>query len=276
MSISRKLLQTQPATGGGVVWTDPDLTNASYESLSFRVGSQEGLPQDLFFKPDGTKCYIVGFSGDAVVEYSLSTAWDISSASFVTSLSVNAQETTPRSFWFKGDGSEVYVSGTVSDSVHQYSLSTTWDVSSGTYTQSFSIAAQSGLPRGLTFKPDGTKMYVADPSTDLIYQYSLSSAWDISTASYDSKTLTPGTPTATSPRFNPDGTKLWLIDSGPDEVAQYSLTTAWDVSTGSYDNVFFDVSGQETTPQGFFFKSDGSKMYVVGQNSDTIYQYSTA
>jgi DNA-binding beta-propeller fold protein YncE len=174
----------------------------------------------------------VGFSGDAVVEYSLSTAWDISSASFVTSLSVNAQEPTPRSFWFKGDGSEVYVSGTITDSVHQYSLSTTWDVSSGTYTQSFSIAAQSGLPRGLTFKPDGTKMYVADTSTDRIYQYSLSSAWDISTASYDSKTLTPGTPTATSPRFNPDGTKLWLIDSGPDEVAQYSLTTAWDVSLG--------------------------------------------
>jgi hypothetical protein len=45
MSISRKLLQTQPATGGGVVWTDPDLTTASYESLSFSVSSQETLPK---------------------------------------------------------------------------------------------------------------------------------------------------------------------------------------------------------------------------------------
>ena len=55
MSISRKLLQTQPATGGGVVWTDPDLTNASYESLSFSVSSQETVPQDVFFKPDKHK-----------------------------------------------------------------------------------------------------------------------------------------------------------------------------------------------------------------------------
>jgi hypothetical protein len=58
------------------------------------------------------------------------------------------------------------------------------------------------------------------------------------------------------------------------DVNRYSLSTAWDVSTMSYvDN--FSVSSQDTAPEGLFFKSDGTKMYYCGSNSDTIYQYST-
>ena len=257
-------------------WTDPDLANASYDSVSFSVSGQEVNPLGLFFKPDGEKAYIIGYSNDAVYQYSLSTAWDVSSASYESkSLSVSAKETVPRDFWFKPDGTEVYVVGTSSNSVHQYSLSTAWDVSSGTFTQSFSVSSQSSFTRGLTFKPDGTKMFTLDSSSDNSFQYSLSTAWDISTASYDSKSLATSTPNPTAPRFNPDGTKLWLMDGSPDDVRQYSLSTAWDVSTGSYDSVSFDVSGQELNAQGLFFKSDGSKMYVVGFGNDTIYQYST-
>lgn len=256
-------------------WTDPDLANASYDSVSFSVSSQEASPVGLFFSPDGDNCYVIGFTGKDVNEYSLSTSWDITSASFVSSLSVSAKDSFPRDLWFKDDGTELYIVGTSSNSVHQYTLSTAWDVSSGTFTQSFSVSSQSSFTRGLTFKPDGTKMFTLDSSSDNSFQYSLSTAWDISTASYDSKSLATGTPNPTAPRFNPDGTKLWLIDNSPDDVRQYSLSTAWDLSTGSYDSVLFSVGSQEAAAQGLFFKDDGQKMYVVGTTNDTIYQYST-
>lgn len=279
MSVARLMQQAAAGvpTGGGDVWTDPDLANASYDSVSFSVAGQEPNAIGLFFKSDGTKVYIIGFSNDSVYQYSLSTAWDVSTASYDSkSLSVAAKDTVPRDIWFKSDGTEVYVVGTSSNSVHQYSLSTAWDVSSGTFTQSFSVSAQSSFTRGVTFKPDGTKMYISSTSSDDIYQYSLSTAWDVSTSSYDSKSLSTGTPNPTAPRFNPDGTKLWLVDGSPDDVRQYSLSTAWDVSTGSYDNVAFDVSGQSANAQGLFFKSDGSKMYILDFINDFIYQYSTA
>jgi DNA-binding beta-propeller fold protein YncE len=47
------------------------------------------------------------------------------------------------------------------------------------------------------------------------------------------------------------------------------------LSTASYDNVSFSVSGQDTSPFGIAFRSDGTKMYMLGNNSDSVYQYRT-
>ena len=56
-------------------------------------------------------------------------------------------------------------------------------------------------------------------------------------------------------------------------VYQYTLSTPWDLSTASYDSVSFSVTSQDTTPVGIAFKSDGSKMYVVGVTNGSVYQY---
>lgn len=261
-------------TGGNAAETY-DLANASYDSVSFSVGTQETDPTGLFFKPDGTKMYITGYTGDEVNEYNLSTAWDITSASANSVLDVSAKETQPRDLWFKDDGTELYIVGTISDSVHQYSLSTAWDVSSGTFTQTFSVATQDAAPRGLCFKTDGTIMYVSGTQNNKVYQYNLSTAWDISTASYANKSYAEGTDNPTGPFFTPNGTKLFTLDNTTDVVRSHTLSTAWDVSTASYDSVSFSVTSQEAAAQGLFFKTDGTKMFIVGTADDTVYQYST-
>jgi len=255
-----------------------DIENASYDSVSFGVASQETNPQDIFFKPDGTKMYVVGSTNDTVYQYSLSTAWDLSTASYDSvSFSVASQDDIPQSLFFKSDGSKMYVVGFSNDSVFQYSLSTAWDVSTASYDSvSFSVSSQETAPLGLFFKDDGTKMYVVGPGSDSVSQYSLSTAWDLSTSSYDSVSFDVSGQ-ETSPQgffFKDDGTKMYVVGNGNDTVFQYSLSTAWDLSTASYDSVSFDVSGQETSPQGFFFKDDGTKMYVVG-TADTVFQYTT-
>ena len=45
---------------------------------TFSVASKETGPTGLTFNNDGTKMYVVGYIGDAVHEYSLSTGFDIS------------------------------------------------------------------------------------------------------------------------------------------------------------------------------------------------------
>jgi DNA-binding beta-propeller fold protein YncE len=261
--------------GGGVVWTDPDLANASYDSVSFSVAGQATSPESLVFKTDGSKVYVLDFA-TGVNEYDLSTAWDVSTASFVQTFSVSSQENQPRGLSFKPDGTKMYVSGTEGDDVNEYDLSTAWNVSTASYLQNFSVAAQDTIPIELFFKPDGTKMYVLGFSGDDVNEYDLSSAWDISTASFLQNFSVAAQEAL--PRglfFNPDGTKMYVGGTLGDAVNEYDLSTAWDVSTASYGSINFSVAAQETFPTAFFFKSDGSKLYVVGQDTDTIYQYST-
>ena len=40
-----------------------NMTGASYDSVNLDVSSQTVFPQDVFFKPDGTKMFTTGVSG---------------------------------------------------------------------------------------------------------------------------------------------------------------------------------------------------------------------
>ena len=256
-----------------------DIENASYDSVSFSVAGQDGAPTGLFLKDDGTKMYVIGSSSDSVHQYSLSTAWDVSTASYDSvSFSVASQDSQPQGLFFKDDGAKMYVVGVINEAVFQYSLSTAWDLSTASYDSvSFSVAGQETQPAAIFFKDDGTKMYVVGFNSDSVHQYSLSTAWDVSTASYDSVSFSvAGQEIATRGLFfKDDGTKMYVVGAANDSVFQYSLSTAWDLSTASYNSVSFSVAGQDGAPQGLFFKDDGTKMYVVGNGNDAVYQYST-
>ena len=280
MSVARLMQQAAAGSAGAGPepsgWTDPDLGNASYDSVSFSVAGQEVNPFGMSFKSDGTALYVIGTTGDDVNQYSLGTAWDISTATFVQIFSVAAQETAPTSVFFKPDGTKMYVAGQGSDAVNEYSISTAWDVSTSSYVQNFSIFAQESAIFGLFFKPDGTKMYVAGTSGDDVNEYNLGTAWDVSTASFlQASSVLSEVVSLLGLFFSPNGDYFYVTDNNSNDVSEYSLSTNWDVSTASYVQNF-SVSSQITQPRELFFKSDGSKMYVADGTTDTIYQYSTA
>jgi len=262
----------------GSSWTDPDIANASYDSKSFAFGSQDAAGTNIQFTPDGTKMILLGITNDDFFEYSLSTAWDISTASYTTNnFNLGVQSTSMYGAFFKSDGTKIYAVS-VGGTIYQYSMSTAWDITTASYDNvSLSVTSQAGSPRDLWFKSDGTKMYVVDATNDKIFQYSLSTAWDVSTASYDSVSLAvssqDGTPI--SLYFNPDGTAFWLQGFSNNSVYEYGLTTAWDLSTASYSSISFSTSTQTSFAFGMTFSADGSKMYISDNSGDIIYQYST-
>ena len=250
-----------------------DISKAFYTGVSFSVAAQEVNPSGLFFKPDGTKMYVSGFDGDAVNEYTLSTPWLVLSATYVQNFSVSAQDTNPSDVFFKSDGLKMYVAGQTGQDINEYSLSSAWNISTATYVQNFSVGSQDTSPQGLFFKPDGTKMYVLGNTNDSVYEYDLSSAWDISTASYvQGFSVTSQEDNPRGLFFKTDGTKMYVTGQTGDDVNEYSLSTPWDISTASYVQVF-SVSAQEIAPQAIFFHPDGSGFYVVGATNDRVYQY---
>ena len=253
-----------------------DLSTASYDNVSFSVTSQESSPHGLTFNNNGTKMFMIG-STDSVYQYTLSTAYDISSASYDNvSFSVTPQSYDPTDITFNTDGTKMYIVGRDTDTIYQYSLSTAFDLSTTSYDSiGFSVASQEATPTDITFNADGTKMYMVGNTGDSVYQYSLSTGFDLSTASYDSASFRVSSQEAAPAGavFSTDGTKMFIVGGGSDAVHQYTMTTAFDVSTASYDSVSFSVSAQDTLPSDLTFSPDGTKMFMVGNSSDSIHQY---
>ena len=72
----------------------------------------------------------------------------------------------------------MFIVGTGSDAVHQYSLTNGFSLASGNVSYdnlSFSVASQEAYAQSLVFNSDGTKMFIVGASSDAVHQYSTSS-----------------------------------------------------------------------------------------------------
>lgn len=239
---------------------------------TFTVSAQETSPAAMYFKSDGLTMFVIGSAGDDINEYSLSTAWDLSTATFVRQSGV-IPEGNPTGLFFKPDGTVVYVVGTVLDTIYTYIATTPWNVSTLKTKNLYRVATQEITPNALHFSTDGTKMYVMGSTGDDINQYNLTTPWDIQTATYEK--IFSVAVEETGPNslfFSPDGTNMYVTGTSGDDVNQYSLSTAWDVGTASYVRVF-SVASQEASPTGLYFSPDGTRMYVTGTTGDDINQY---
>lgn len=257
------------------------------EEISF--SAQEGQPRGIFFKPDGTKMYLVGSQGDDVNEFNLSTAWKIATATYSQSFSVNTQDGFPNALYFSPDGTKFFIGGDTTDSVYRYDLSTAWDVSTASYQQALDISAKEAIITGLALKSDGTKLFVSGDTNDSVHEYDLSTAWDLSTASF-SQSFSYTSPTNYEGRpmdfhFASDGTAFWISGLAGDGIDEFSLSTAWDVSTAShvqylklYNNTIGNSAGNvnatvEYQPLGIYWSPDGDHFYMTGNISDKVHHY---
>ena len=254
------------------------ITGWNYSGTSFSITAQETAPTGLFFSPDGLNMYVCGSTGDDVNQYTLSTAWDVSTATFLGLFSVAAQDTTPSDIFFKPDGLAMFVLGDTNNGVFQYTLSSAFDISTASYaSKAFSVTSQETTPVGLWFKSDGTVMYVIGTAQDTVFQYNLGTAWDVSTASYASISFSVQTQEGTPNQVNlsADGLTMWILGATGDDISQYALGTAWNVSTAVFENSFY-IGFQDNNPQGLFIDSTAdNRVYIVGTTSDSVYQYNT-
>jgi len=241
---------------------------------SFSVRSQEGWPAGLAFSHDGTKMFHGGNDDDDIHEYTLSTAWDVSTASYVDAFSIASQDNEPFGITFNNDGTKMFVAGAGSgDSIYEYTLSTAYDVSTASYVDALDVSGQDSRPCGIRFNNDGTKLFMTGFYSDYINEYNLSTAYDISTGSYskrfsvNSQDIYPR-----DVQFNLDGTKMFVVGGAGDDINEYKLTTGFDVSTASFVDSL-SVASQDRNPFSMAFNNDGSKMFMLGYENDTVNEY---
>jgi 6-phosphogluconolactonase (cycloisomerase 2 family) len=248
-------------------------------SVALDISGQESHPRDMLFNNGGSILYVLGSSGDDVTAYPLDTNYDISSYSAGVSSVLDASALTdPTSFTYNGDGSILYVLGDGDDEVKAYPLGTNFDISSYSsgVSTSFLVRAEEEYPQAIFFNNVGTKLYILGSEGDDITEYTPGTAFDLSTIQSHATALNT-TAQESAPHdmlFNDDGTVLYILGDSDDDITEYPLVTAYDPS--SYNggaSSALTISGQDGSPRAMIFNDDGTILYMLGTNSDTIYAY---
>lgn len=244
---------------------------------SFDATAQDINPVDVALKSDGTKAFIIGSTNSQVYQYVLSREWDISSAIYDNILlDVSTENTSGVSIAFKTDGLRMYMLGLVGDTIYQYSLTTAWDLSTASYdTVSFGVGGQEIFPDSIRLRDDGTRMFIVGSGSNSVFQYDLSTAWDLGSAVYNGVFFSVASEESSTHAvaFKNDGTRMY-VGGNTGSIYQYSLPTAWTMTGASYDSIFFDITSKDSGVASITLKPDGTNMFVAGDQTNLIYQFS--
>lgn len=295
--IRNKILETQ--------WprvTQPwDVANLSYAKTSSSMTG--GLTRGLFFKSDGTKIYRLNAISNnlSIYEYNLPTPYDFGTVSLSATKSLSAfytpsNENGTRGLYVKPDGKNWYFGNfyelnDVCD-VHQWNTATGWDINGLNYVGKVSIISRETVIQDLFFSSDGTKMYTLGDRDNAVDQWSLSTAWNVTTATWSTGKVLTGE-SITFPRglfFKPDGTKMYVtaarVTPTAARLVEYDLSSPWAVNTASFSQSAVTESTEIPAVNGngialLNLNADGTKAFGVssinnggiGVPNNTLYQF---
>ncbi len=204
------------------------------------------VPTQVVFNNDGTKMFIANHTGSNIEYWSLSTAFDISTATFNAVEDISSQEIRANSVAFNNDGTRMIVAGagnTNQHRIHEYSLATPFEFSSGvTHLNTEDLSSTHNYIDGVTFNYNGTKMYTIENETEgdnFIAQFKLTTPYDVSTLSLegtlDVRSLVSGSDIREM-AFSNDGSKMFIIDDALHQVHEFNLSCNWSVIDSACDD----------------------------------------
>jgi hypothetical protein len=262
----------------GMMFASKDIKGWAFGSTTTPVLTSNTSPQAVFFKPDGSVMYVLESQSpnQRVYAYNVPTPWNVSTVSATPTLSSVSVGANIQGLYFSPDGRYFFTLIT-NKSVNRYimPIGSEWNVSTGVLSGTFTIPlVVQTVNRGITFKPDGTEMYVVDDNTNAVYQYSLSAAWDVTTAvsGPTSPSLLDGFSDIT---ISSDGRRLIMINSVLASVYEYTLPTPWSL-TGIFLNsrmyrgttsTVFPAGGPvvtENAPTGIYYNDVLNKCFFIG------------
>ena len=242
---------TLTVSNGDNATTDTTTTNQTSKALVTGATTGDSSPQVLKFNNDGTKLFVWGYTTQKIYQYSLGTAYDISTINTsssdsggVTGVKVSGTfSAVGNGGEFNSDGTKLFISlGT--GVINEHSLSTAFDITTINETASDTFDTGIGGLRGTSFNSDGTKLFInryhASDTVDVV-QFTLGSAYDLSSINYDggfSSTFNQIRGLA----FSSDGTKMFISNQSDGKIYQYSLATPHSINDGVTLDGAFDTS----------------------------------
>ena len=227
-------------------------TNLKPHSLnkSPDLGAQDTNVTDFVFNNDGSKMFVAGNENNSIYEYTLTTDYDVTTASYSNnSFLVDGQDIAPRGIAFNNNGTKMFVIGSQNNSIYEYTLTNGFSLATGNVNysnNSFSVNTQDNSPQGIAFNNDGKKMIIIGNQNNKFFEYTLDNGFSLASSNvtysnnslhiYDTNSVQTGV------QFNGDGTKIYQLGNYQDDeyVYEYNLGTAYDIT--SVTNVILDAS----------------------------------
>lgn len=161
------------------------VSSCSYDSKSLSVTGIDAIPASIKWKTDGTKLALAGDLSNSLYQLNCSTAWDVTSCTAGTSVSVSSQGTNVVGVAVAANGDLYFVNNSGGgESIYQYTCSTDWDFSTCSYaSKSLSVSSQESTPKEMIWSNDGDRLFL-NGASNIVRQYDCSGAFDLSTCSY--------------------------------------------------------------------------------------------
>lgn len=206
--------------------TAHDLSTATQTAVQNHGSSSVNLYMWAYTMSDnGQYFYGTGFAGSSahtLQRWELSTPYDLS-AGITSSGSYyhGGTVSTVYGVFMNPTGTKMYL--TTGSNVYEFSMSTAYSLSGMSYTgNSLSVTGTSPNVTGGDFNADGTKMFLHDSDNKTVLRYSLSTAYDISTASYDSVSTTYTSTEGKDLVFAKDGGVYYHVVTGAADIVQFN------------------------------------------------------
>ena len=229
---------------------------------------------------------------------------------------LNDEQNNINGLTFNDDGTKIFIITSddgSEDFVSEYTLSTPYDISTRSYAgdserclldapddANTDVAGTQGAGQGgdMTFSSDGlimltTNRGINNAATDFVLKFTLTTAYDVSTCSFDSvryvdtDVLQDGTTAGDRGNSNknhlkgiaikPDGTKIFLSfndkDSDKDSIKEYTLSTPFDLSTMALETTAIQLH-ESDNPEAIAFNNNGRRLFLAYKGGQRVVQYS--
>jgi len=266
-------------------FTDPNHVD------DFDFSAFETISTTVKFSPDGKTMFVVGVQSDTLRQYSLGTAFDLSSSpTLEKSKIITLVQSAPQDIEFNSDGTIIYVIGTQdeNDGIDQWTLSSPYDIGSITETESSKNTAIGDNPRGLKFSNDGKKLFVVHQISTAIGrvdEYTLTTPYDLDTMTQTNQLSLSYTGIGGRRQginFSSDGYKLFITNSAThasspvktkNVIREYSLQSPFNISNPTNNGDFQPSYAEKFRLTGLTFNNDGSKMFHTDFTNHDVYEY---
>ena len=207
----------------------PYSVSTANRTFELNVVANGEWPRGLAFNADGTKMFIKSGRTKTIYAYDLATPYDLSTAIIGTdSFDLNPYTTiNVEGVDFNPDGTRMYLtnSRTNSSSIEQFDLSIPFQISTASYSGTKDISSRfSGSVYGITFGNGGTQMFIGHYSDGRVVEYSLSTPYDVSTATLtanNGNVFSLSTPTDIV--FSTAFDKVFIFRYGQSSVYEYTI-----------------------------------------------------
>lgn len=262
-------LNQEGATDGqAIVWND---SNSQWEPQdvesggSSSTGYSETLSSEISNAPtltsnyseiidDGTRCAGIYFNSDGtkaitlerdnppgyLKEYTLSTPYDVRTATKVNEINPPGSSDKPDTFYVKSDGTQLWVVFRY-NIIQQCDLSNGWDLSTLTHDSAnswsineFSSNGSTNMITEIQMYENGRYLFCVDKNTSYVISFELGTPYDLDTKRKHSEYLISEASENWSLEFDETGYIMYLGSIDIDVIYLYTLSRSYDLSSASY------------------------------------------